>query len=110
LSAGARDHGLGSDLTDPTVDADAFNAFEAAGWELRTISFSYAEPSPEALWRGLLGETVRISALILGQPSTIQKEIRAAFDQIAQQYDRGERLELPVSVKLASAQRPAGST
>jgi hypothetical protein len=73
--------------------------------EVRTISFSHAEPSPEVLWRGLLGGTVRISALILGQPSTIQKEIRAAFDQIAQQYDCGERLELPVSVKLALALR-----
>jgi hypothetical protein len=77
--------------------------------EVRTISFTHHESSPDALWRGLLGGTVRTSALILRQPSEMQREIRAAFDRIVNQYVVGARLELPVSVKLASARKPAAS-
>ena len=71
--------------------------------QVRTISFSHAQPSADALWRGLLGGTVRTSALILGQTSEMQQEIRVAFNRIVEQYRVGDRLELPVSVKLASA-------
>jgi hypothetical protein len=37
----------------------------------------------------------------------MQREIRAAFDRIVQGYEAGDGLELPVSVKLASARKPA---
>jgi ubiquinone/menaquinone biosynthesis C-methylase UbiE len=77
--------------------------------EVRTISFTHPESSAHTLWRGLLGGTVRTSALILRQPSEIQRQIRAAFDRIVKQYEVGARLELPVSVKLASARKPAAS-
>jgi SAM-dependent methyltransferase len=77
--------------------------------KVRTISFAHQESSPDALWRGLLGGTVRTSVLILRQPSEMQREIRAAFDRIVEQYEVGGRLELPVSVKLASARKPAAS-
>jgi SAM-dependent methyltransferase len=75
--------------------------------DVRTISFSHTEPSPDALWSGLLGGTVRLSALILRQSSDMQRQIRAAFDRIVQQYQGGTGLELPVSVKLGSAWKPA---
>lgn len=77
--------------------------------EVRTISFTHPESSADTLWRGLLGGTVRTSALILRQPSEIQRQIRAAFDRIVKQYEVGARLELPVSVKLASARKRAAS-
>ena len=77
--------------------------------KIRTISFTHRSSSPEALWRGLLGGTVRTSALILRQPSEVQRQIRAAFDRIVGQYQIGTGLELPVSVKLASARKPAAS-
>lgn len=77
--------------------------------EVRTIAFTHHASSPDALWRGLLGGTVRVSALVLSQPSEMQRQIRAAFDRIVQQYAVGGRLELPVSVKLASARKPAAS-
>lgn len=77
--------------------------------EVRTIAFTHPESSPDALWRGLLGGTVRTSALIVRQPSEMQRQIRAAFDRIVQQYAVGARLELPVSVKLASGRKPAAS-
>jgi ubiquinone/menaquinone biosynthesis C-methylase UbiE len=75
--------------------------------EVRAIAFAHSESSPDALWRGLLGGTVRTSALVLSQPSEKQREIRTAFDRIVQQYAVGGSLELPVSVKLASARKPA---
>jgi ubiquinone/menaquinone biosynthesis C-methylase UbiE len=78
--------------------------------QVRTISFTHPESSPDALWRGLLGGTVRTSALILRQTSEMQRQIRVAFDRIVQQYEVGARLELPISVKLASARKPADSS
>jgi ubiquinone/menaquinone biosynthesis C-methylase UbiE len=73
---------------------------------VRTLSFVQSIPSPDGLWQGMLGGTVRTSALVLRQPRDIQEEIRAAFDRIVQQYAAGDHLELPVSVKLASARKP----
>ena len=70
-----------------------------------TIAFSHTERSPDALWGGLLGGTVRTSALVLRQTSDTQSRIRAAFDDIVQQYQRGAKLERPVSVKLASGRK-----
>jgi ubiquinone/menaquinone biosynthesis C-methylase UbiE len=78
--------------------------------EVRTIAFSHVERSADALWRGLLDGTVRTSALILHQTEDVQREIRAAFDRIVQQYQVGDRLEVPVSVKLASGRTPTSSS
>jgi ubiquinone/menaquinone biosynthesis C-methylase UbiE len=78
--------------------------------EVRTIAFTHRESSADSLWRGLLGGTVRVSALILRQPSETQRQIGAAFDRIVKRYEVGARLELPVSVKLASARKPAATT
>ena len=75
--------------------------------QVRTIAFSHSSPSPDDLWRGLLGGTVRTSALILRQSDDVQRNIRAAFDRIVQQYQVGDRLEIPVSVKLAAGRNPA---
>ena len=72
---------------------------------VRTIAFSHTVSSPDELWEGLLGGTVRTSALIQGQSQEDQRRIRAAFDQLVEDYRQGTALELPVSVKLA-----AGST
>ncbi len=63
-------------------------------------------PSSDALWRGLLGGTVRTSALVRGQTSEMQRQIRAAFDRGVRQYEVDGGLELPVSVKLASGRKP----
>jgi ubiquinone/menaquinone biosynthesis C-methylase UbiE len=70
---------------------------------VRTISFTHSEPSPDSLWRGLLGGTVRLSVVVLRQTEEMQQRIRAAFDRAVQEYEVGGRLQLPVSVKLASA-------
>ena len=75
--------------------------------EVRTIDFSHREASPETLWRGLLGGTVRTAALIRGQTGDMQRRIRADFDRIVRQHEVDGGLELPVSVKLASGRKPA---
>jgi SAM-dependent methyltransferase len=83
--------------------------FEGAGLEdvdVDTVSFTLTVPSADVLWRGLLGGTVRTSALILRQTDETQRQIRAAFDRIVGSYEVGSGLELPVSVKLGSARQP----
>jgi SAM-dependent methyltransferase len=76
------------------------------GVEVATIGFSHSSPSADDLWSGLLGGSVRTSALILAQPDDVQQEIRAAFDRVVGEYEVGGRLEVPVSVKLASGRMP----
>jgi SAM-dependent methyltransferase len=74
--------------------------------DVRTVSFMHPEPSRDAVWRGMLGGTVRTAALILRQTSEMQRQIRMAFDRIVQRYEVGDHLELPVSVKLATGRKP----
>jgi hypothetical protein len=60
----------------------------------------------DQLWHGLLGGTVRISALIMGQPEETRGRIREAFDRLVAEYERGDVFELPLSVKLAAGCKP----
>jgi SAM-dependent methyltransferase len=75
--------------------------------DVQTIAFSHREPSPDALWRGLMGGTVRTSALVLRQTAEMQQRIRDEFDRIVEEYRGDSGLELPVSVKLAAGRKPA---
>ena len=79
------------------------------GIRVETITFSQTVSSPDELWRGLLAGTVRTSALIQRQTDEMQRQVHAAFDRVVQPYRVGDRLELPVSVKLASATKPIGT-
>jgi ubiquinone/menaquinone biosynthesis C-methylase UbiE len=75
--------------------------------QVRTIAFSHSFGSPDEFWDGLLGGTVRMSALVSGQTDEVQREIRKAFDEAVEPYRVDDRLELPVSVKLASGRKPS---
>jgi SAM-dependent methyltransferase len=77
--------------------------------KVETITFSYEVSSPDELWLGLLAGTVRTSALIQRQPDEVQERIRAAFDRVVQRHRVGDRLAVPVAVKLASATKPESS-
>jgi SAM-dependent methyltransferase len=70
--------------------------------EVQTLDFSHRLGGPNELWDGLLGGTVRTRALVLGQTSETQARIRAAYDGFVRPWIKGDGLELPVSVKLAS--------
>ena len=71
------------------------------GVEVKTIVFEHHVSTADELWNGFLGATVRISALIVRQPDQTRQRIRAAFDRLVVECQRGDRIELPVSVKLA---------
>jgi SAM-dependent methyltransferase len=74
--------------------------------EVETLAFTHPFTSADQLWDGLLAGTVRTSALILRQTQDTQDRIRTQFDQVVSAYRVGDHLELPVSVKLATAQKP----
>lgn len=74
---------------------------------VETLAFTHSVASADELWNGLLGGTVRISALILRQPQPVQERIHAEFDRLAKEYRSGDHLEIPVSVKLAAGRKPA---
>ena len=70
---------------------------------VKTIAFTHRVGSADEVWEGVLDGTVRTSALILRQPQETQRRIRETFDRLVDGYRRGTAIELPVSVKLASA-------
>ena len=76
---------------------------------VRTIAFTHRVATADELWDGLLGGTVRTSALIERQPEETRRRIRDAFDRLVRGYQRGNVLELPVSVKLAAGRKPGES-
>jgi len=73
---------------------------------VKTIAFTHRVANADELWEGLLGGTVRTSALIERQPDETRRRIRDSFDRLVHQYQRGAVLELPVSAKLASGRKP----
>jgi SAM-dependent methyltransferase len=77
-----------------------------ANSEVTAITFVQRFGSADELWNGMLAATVRMSALITHQPEEVRQRIRAAFDRLAGGYRRGDVLELPVGVKLATARKP----
>ena len=70
------------------------------------ITFVHRFASADELWNGMLSATVRMSAPILRQPEDVRQRIRSAFDRLTVDYRRGEVLELPIAVKLATARKP----
>jgi SAM-dependent methyltransferase len=85
--------------------ADVFAALLASGGfpdvEVRTVTFAHPVADADEWWDGLIGGTVRSSALVVRQPDDVRRAIRAAFDRVASRYADGSRLTVPVSVKLA---------
>jgi SAM-dependent methyltransferase len=74
--------------------------------EVNRIVFDHPVSTAGELWDGVLAGTVRISALILRQSEPTRQHIRAVFDRLVAEYQRGDHLELPVSVKLAAGTKP----
>jgi SAM-dependent methyltransferase len=73
-----------------------------------TTSFAHSVATAGELWDGLFAGTDHSSAtLISDQPQDVQRQIRLAFERRAGSYWTGERLELPVSAKVARGRRLA---
>ena len=99
----------GPDFFRFSVDEEFDSLLSERGLEERAvtrIAFEHRATSADEVWNGLLGGTLRTSALILGQPEDTQRRIHAAFMRLVATYQRGDLLELPVSVKLASGRKP----
>jgi ubiquinone/menaquinone biosynthesis C-methylase UbiE len=73
--------------------------------DIRTVEFIHSIDSADELWDGLLNGTVRMSAVVRGQADDVVRQIRASFDRRVDEYRTGDRYQLPVSFKLASARR-----
>lgn len=79
------------------------------GVTVRDISFVHTIASPDELWDGLLGGTVRTAAVVRSQPERVRRRIRDAFERLLEVHRTSDRLEVPVSVKLAAGvRRPLG--
>lgn len=75
--------------------------------DVQTVTFVHHQASGDELWNGLMDGTVRIRALVRAQPEEIQEQIRAAFDRLVHLYATDRGVEVPVSVKVGSACKPA---
>ena len=91
------------------ADEDEFSGLlRGAGFtdiEVRTVAFVHREPSAQSLWDGLMGGTVRMSALVRAQDEETQRRVREAFDRNAGRHEDDGGLALPVSIRLASGRK-----
>jgi SAM-dependent methyltransferase len=72
-----------------------------------TLGFTHRVIGAEQVWNGILDGTVRTAALITGQTDDVRRRIQEAFVANLERRRRGDHLELPVSVKLATGVAPA---
>ncbi|MGH8776083.1 MAG: class I SAM-dependent methyltransferase [Jiangellaceae bacterium] len=73
---------------------------------IRTVEFTQPAASSSEIWDGVVGGTVRTAALVNRQPTAVERRIRAAFDRLIESARRGDVIEIPFSVKLASGAKP----
>lgn len=73
---------------------------------VRAFSFHHRLNSPEELWNGILGGTVRTSIGIRRQSKPMQDRIRGAFERLIQRYVVDGGISVPVAFKIGSGQRP----
>jgi SAM-dependent methyltransferase len=93
-------------FSDDEAFAAALRREGLASLDVTDITFVQRFAGADELWDGMLGATVRVSALLTRQPPDVRRRIRAAFDRLAAGYRRGDGLELPVAIKLAAARKP----
>jgi SAM-dependent methyltransferase len=75
--------------------------------QVKTIAFTHRASTAGEVWDGLLGGSVRTSALIVRQSEDMRHRIREAFERRVAEYRLADGLELPVSVKLAAGRKPS---
>ncbi len=91
-------------------EAEFGGLLEGAGLidvEVETVEFGLQLDDGAELWDGLVKGSVRVGPMILGQPEALQLQIRERYDELLEEYRTHDGFEVPVSVKLASGQRPA---
>jgi SAM-dependent methyltransferase len=89
-------------------DAEFARLLSGAGLELqevRTIEWRQSFPDGETVWEGMVGATVRTASLVTSQNEEMQQTIRAGFDARIANFQTNDEVELPTSVKIASARK-----
>ena len=74
---------------------------------VETVAFDQRFSTADELWGTIMGGAVRMPPLVLGQAEPVQREIRFRFEQLLEAHRVEDGYDVPVSVKLASARRPA---
>ena len=73
--------------------------------EVRTIEWRQSFPDGETVWEGMVGATVRTASLVTSQSEEMQQRIRTGFDARIANFQTNGEVELPTSVKIASARK-----
>jgi SAM-dependent methyltransferase len=92
------------------AEGDEFSALlEEAGLDavaVATVEFTHRVAGTEALWRGILGSSVRTAAVLRAQGAVARRRIRGQLEHAVQPYRRGDgALDLPVAAKLGSGRK-----
>jgi len=73
--------------------------------EIERIEFTRRFANSDELWGGLIGGTVRISALVTSQPAAMRRRLREAFDRLVAARVVEDCLEIPVSIKIVAGRK-----
>jgi SAM-dependent methyltransferase len=92
-------------FSDDDVFAAALRRQGLANVAVKDITFVQRFASADDVWDGVLGSTVRVSALLTRQPEAVRQRIRVAFEHLAECYRDGDGLAVPVAIKLAAARK-----
>ncbi len=90
------------------ADATLSALLASAGFEdvaIQRLAFPHRFSGPDELWHGLVSGTVRMAALVTGQPERIQRRIRAGFNKRVSGLVASGALEFPIVVKIASGRK-----
>jgi SAM-dependent methyltransferase len=89
-------------------DEELRRLFEGAGLaHVRVATVAFVEPmrGTDELWEGVLGGSVNTRATVLAQPPDVQRRIRHELARLADPHRRGDGIDVPVSVHIASGRR-----
>jgi SAM-dependent methyltransferase len=91
------------------ADDDEFGALLCgAGLEgvgVRTVSLTHRVADAEELWQGMLGGSVRTAGLVMQQSPSTLRRIRAAVEELADEYRADGGLAIPACAKIACGRR-----
>jgi SAM-dependent methyltransferase len=106
----ATDRPVGPSRERLAADEELRRLLEGAGLgdvELSTVAFEQRLSGTDELWHGVLGGSVNTRAIVLAQPLAIQERIRSELERLAQPHHTEHGIDVPVSIRIASAGSPA---
>ena len=89
-------------------DEELRRLFEGAGLvDIRVDTIAFVQPmrGTDELWDGVLGGSVNTRAIVVAQPPDVQQRIRDELDRLVDPYRHDGGIDVPVSVRIASARR-----